>query len=116
MTGEQTEEPSRQLDLISASRAVQRAATHGDVDALHDALCHLRNALVEHASRCGLDDDGDVHHRLARHGQHRLLHFIDEILSTTHDRADTCTCMVRGAELRSMLVRQLRLEAHTPRR
>lgn len=107
-----TGEPQRHLDLISAARAVQRAATDGEVDALHDALCRLRNALVEHAARCAFDDHDDVHNRLARHGQQRLLHFVDEILSTTHDRADTCTCLVRGAELRSMLVRQLRLEAH----
>lgn len=107
------ENPPRQLDLMSAARAVQRAATDEDVHALHDEVCRLRNALVEHAARCGLEDNGDVHHRLARHGQQRLLHFIDEILSTTHDGAETCTCLVRGAELRSMLVRQLRLESRT---
>lgn len=105
------ENPPRQLDLLSAARAVQRAATDGDVDVLHDEVCRLRNALVEHAATSGLDDNGGVHHRLARHGQHRLLHFIDEILSTTQHGADTCTCMVRGAELRSMLIRQLRLES-----
>lgn len=107
------ENPPRHLDMLSAARAVQRAATEGDVDVLHDEVCRLRNALVEHAASSGLDDNGDVHHRLTRHGQRRLLHFIDEILSTTQHGADTCTCMVRGAELRSMLIRQLRLESHT---
>lgn len=105
-------DPPRQLDLIEAVRAVQRTATDGDVDALHGEVCRLRNALVEHAARAGLDGD-DVHHRLARHGQHRLLHFIDEMLSTTHDGFETCTCLVRAAELRSMLIRQLRLEARS---
>lgn len=95
---------------------MQRAATDGDVDALHDEVCRLRNALSDHAARCGLDDADDLHHRLARHGQRRLLHFIDEILSTTQDGADSCTCMVRGAELRSMLIRQLRLEARAVKR
>lgn len=105
------ENPARHLDLLSAVRAVQRAATEGDVDVLHDEVCRLRNALVEHAASSGFDDNGGVHHRLARHGQRRLLHFIDELLSTTQHRADTCTCMVRSAELRSMLLRQLRLES-----
>ncbi len=114
MTADQTtEDLPGQLALIDAARAVQRAATHDDVDALHDEVCRLRNALVEHVAHCGLEEGGDVHHRLARHGQQRLLHFIDELLSTTHDGADTCTCLVRGAELRSLLIRQLRLEART---
>lgn len=107
------EDPPRRLDMLSAARAVQRAATEGDVDVLHDEVCRLRNALAEHAASCGRDDNGDVRHRLARHGQRRLLHLIDEILSTTQHGADTCTCMVRGAELRSMLIRQLRLESRT---
>lgn len=104
--------PSRQLELIEAARAVQRAASDSDVHALHGEVCRLRNVLVEHVAQSGLDEDaGDLHHRLARHGQHRLLHYIDDVLSTTHDGADTCTCLVRAAELRSMLIRQLRLEA-----
>lgn len=107
--------PPRQLDLINTARAVQRAATDGDVHALHDEVCRLRNALVEHVTHCGLDGAFDVHHRVARHGQQRLLHFIDELLTTTHEGAETCTCLVRGAELRSMLIRQLRLEARISR-
>jgi hypothetical protein len=105
-------EPPRQLDLLNAARAVQRAATDGDVDALHDEVCRLRNALVEHVSNHRLDG-GDVPARVARTGQQRLLHFIDELLWTTHEGAESCTCLVRGAELRSMLIRQLRLEART---
>lgn len=107
------QDPPRPLDMLSAARAVQQAATDGDVHALHDEVCRLRNALVEHAANSGLDDNGDVRHRLARHGQRRLLHFINEILSTTQQGAETCTCLVRGAELRSMLIPQLRLESHT---
>jgi hypothetical protein len=56
----------------------------------------------------------DSHRRLIRHGRRRLLRYIDELLATTLDEAggaDACTCLVRGAELRSLLVRQLRLEA-----
>ena len=101
----------RHLELLDAARAVQRAAADDDMDALHSEVCRLRNALVEHVAGCGLGDDGSVQRRVARHGQQRLLHFIDELLSTTHESADTCTCMVRGAELRSLLIRQLRLEA-----
>lgn len=104
-------DPPRQLDLLDAARAVQRAATEGDIDALHSEVCRLRNALVEHVAGCDLGDDGGVQRRVARHGQQRLLHFIDELLSTTHEGAETCTCLVRGVELRSMLIRQLRLEA-----
>lgn len=106
-------DPPRQLALLDAARAVQRAATEDDVDALHDEVCRLRNALVEHGVGTGPPDDGDVHVRLARDGQQRLLHFIDELLATTHEGAETCTCLVRGAELRSLLIRQLRLEART---
>lgn len=104
-------DPPRQLDLLDAARAVQRAATDGDMDALHGEVCRLRNALVEHVAGDDQADDGSVQRRLARHGQQRLLHFIDELLSTTHERAEGCTCLVRGAELRSLLIRQLRLEA-----
>ena len=104
---------TQQLDLINAARAVQRAATDGDIDVLHDQVCRLRNALVDHVSSCAFEETGTVQDRLARHGQQRLLHFIDELLSTTHEGAEACTCLVRGAELRSMLIRQLRLEAHT---
>ena len=107
--------PPRQLDLINAARAVQRAAIDGDIHGLHDEVCRLRNELVEHVAHSGLDGAGEVDHRVARHGQQRLLHFIDELLSTTHEGAETCTCLVRGAELRSMLIRQLRLEARSRR-
>ncbi|MCO8126552.1 hypothetical protein NHL50_04975 [Acidimicrobiia bacterium EGI L10123] len=104
-------DPPRQLDLLDAARAVQRAATDGDVDTLHGEVCRLRNALVEHVADRELGDGEGVQRRLARHGQQRLLHFIDELLSTTHESAESCTCLVRGAELRSLLIRQLRLEA-----
>lgn len=104
-------DPPRQLALLDAARAVQRAATDGDMDTLHGEVCRLRNALVEHVAGCDLGDEGGVQRRLARHGQQRLLHFIDELLSTTHESAESCTCLVRGAELRSLLIRQLRLEA-----
>jgi hypothetical protein len=107
----------RSLALLDAARAVQRAATTGDLDGLHDHICRLRNSLVEHAQSARRDHDiGDVQHRLARHGQERLMRFLDDVLSTTHDGREACSCLVRSAELRSMLVRQLRLEASLTRR
>jgi hypothetical protein len=110
-------EPAARLALLDAARAVQRAATAGDIDALHDQVCRLRNALVEHAQSARRDEvAGDVQHRLARHGQERLMRFLDDVLSTTHEVTGACTCLVRSAELRSLLVRQLRLEASVTRR
>jgi hypothetical protein len=109
-------EPAARLALLDAARAVQRAATAGDIDALHDHVCRLRNSLVERAqSASGGFDADDVQHRLARHGQQRLMRFLDDVLSTTHEGPASCTCLVRSAELRSMLIRQLRLEAHVTR-
>lgn len=52
----------------------------------------------------------NVQHRLIRHGHEQLLRLLDDILSSTHDGTESCSCLVRGAELRSMLIRQLRLE------
>lgn len=100
-------------ELAEATRGVQRAAAAGDADALHDALCQLRNALVDHLAARRGDDVAD---RVAHDGQQRLLRFVDELLVTTEEGPETCTCMVRSAELRSMLARQLRLEASVVRR
>lgn len=104
------------LDLLNAVRAVQHAANDGDIDALHDEVCRLRNTLVERTHVVASTGSArDLQDRLIRHGHERLLRFLDEILSNTHDGAGSCTCLVRGAELRSLLVRQLRLEAKAAR-
>jgi hypothetical protein len=100
------------LDLLRTARSVQRAAIEEDIDAVHDLLCRLRNALVGHVHH-ERDRDGpaaDLHSRLTRHGQERLLRFVDAALAETAG-PDGCSCLVLAAELRAMLVRQVRLES-----
>ena len=101
------------LDLLRAARSVQQAAIDEDVDAVHHLLCGLRNALVSHLQHERVDDGApgsDLHARLTRHGKERLLHFVDRALAETTG-ADGCACLVLAAELRAMLVRQVRLES-----
>lgn len=101
------------LDLLAAARHVQRIAAGGDADALHEEVCRLRNALVAHVhdERAGDPRPDDHTHRLARHGQQRLLRFVDELLcSTSSDALDDCSCLVRAVELRALLLRQVKLE------
>ena len=110
---ERTDPPAAHLELLAAARAVQRIAVTGDADALHEEVCRLRKALVTHVRRehapGGRSDD--VERRLTRHGQQRLIHFIDELLSTSSgEESDDCPCLVRAAELRAMLLRQVKLE------
>lgn len=102
---------SSRIELLRAVRTVQQAAVADDVEALHDELCRLRNALVEHIGDAPAGGASEAQLRLIRHGRRRLLRFIDDLLSTTHEAAESCTCLVRGAELRSLLLRQLQLEA-----
>ncbi|MDZ7674788.1 MAG: hypothetical protein U5K30_06960 [Acidimicrobiales bacterium] len=105
------------LQLLDAARAVQQAATADDMDELHHEVCRLRNALVERLADTDIDAEAhEAQHRLAAHGRQRLLQFLDDVLFATHDEPDSCPCLVRSAELRSMLVRQLRLEASGMRR
>ena len=113
------EAPVSHLDLLAAARAVQRIAAVGDADALHDEVCRLRNTLIAHLHDEGSFDGNpdDLGHRLSRHGQQRLLRFIDELLSSTSEGgSDDCTCLVRAAELRALLLRQVKLENRTPSR
>lgn len=102
------------LALLHATRRVQQLAAEGDVDGLHDELCELRNALVEELSD---DEDqgcartSETVCRLARHGQRQLLRFVNELLDTTAEPdQDDCACLLRSAELRALLVRQVRLQ------
>lgn len=100
------------LDLLRAVREVQQAAIEEDVDAVHDLLCDLRNALVSHVELGRRHDHpaSDLQTRLTRHGHERLLRFVDRVLAETTGPGE-CSCLVRAAELRAMLVRQVRLEA-----
>ena len=100
------------LELLGRTRLVRQAAVDGDMDRVHGELCELRNALVRH-----LHDErdlerpaSDLHARVTRHGQDRLLTFVERLLADTDDEEGRCTCLVRTAELRSLLIRQIRLE------
>jgi hypothetical protein len=94
---------------VSAIRDVARVE---DVEGLHLALCRLRNELAEHIA---LESDaiegmpGAVAEPV-RQGQRRVLRFVDDMLTESSDDAG-CACMVRAAELRGLLVRQIRLES-----
>jgi len=96
------------LRLLRLARDAQRAAATGDQEAVHAALCEVRNELVVHLrhERCGRRPGGDLHARLIAHGQDRIRRFIDRLLADP----DECFCVVRAAELRAMLIRQIRLE------
>ena len=101
------------LDLLAAAQDLQRIAAAGDEAALHDELCRLRNDVAVHIHDEGLHGSASdsLDHRLARHGQQRLLRYVDDLLSTTADLdAAECACLVRTAELRARLIRQFRLE------
>ena len=104
--------PVSHLELLAAARTVQRIAVTGDADALHEEVCRLRNAMVTHVhhERATGDDPDVIEHRLTRHGHQRLLRFIDELLSTTSGDGTDCTCLVRAAELRALLLRHVKLE------
>jgi len=75
------------LDLLAAAQDLQRIAAAGDEAALHDELCRLRNDLAVHIHDEGLHGSASdsLDHRLARHGQQRLLRYVDDLLSTTAD-------------------------------
>lgn len=99
------------LELLERTRLVRRAAIDGDMDAVHGQLCELRNLLVGHlrVERDVRRPSSDLHARVTRHGQDRLVTFIERLLADTHDDG-RCTCLVRTAELRALLIRQIRLE------
>jgi len=99
------------LDLMALAGVIGNAARNDDVDGVHVALCQLRNDLVEHVASesdavAGMSDAaaGPV-----RNGHRRLLIFIDDLLADPGG-VTGCSCVVRAAELRALLMRQIRLE------
>ena len=104
--------PVSHLVLLSVVRAVQRAAVDGHEEALHHELCRLRIALAARARQDRTTEDhGEVEHRLVRLGRERLARLLDELIASWGTASgQTCTCLVRTAELRRLLLQQLRIE------
>ena len=110
------------LDLLDLARALAvhaRAddATPGDasaveIDALHDELCGLRNALVEHihAERGELARLSPAARAAVEEGQRRLLHQVEDIMASADEGAH-CDCVGRSVHLVGMLATQARIEA-----
>ncbi|MBX7159850.1 MAG: hypothetical protein K1X95_06115 [Acidimicrobiia bacterium] len=99
------------LDLLAASRSVQRAAIDDDTELLHAELSRLRDDLVRH-----LHDEQQtlVRHRggnVVRVGQERLLDLLDEVIHDAHADEAACSCLVHAAMIERALHRQARLES-----
>jgi hypothetical protein len=100
------------LDLVAVVAAIGQAARTEDADGMHRALCRLRTGLAEHVAGEAAAVDGmapAVADRV-RIGQRRLLGFVDDLLGTTDGDEPGCACIVRAAELRALVQRQIRLE------
>jgi len=97
---------------MASVSAIADVARVEDVDGLHLALCRLRNELAEHMTleSDAIDGMSGAAAEPVRLGQRRLLRFIDDMLTEASDDAG-CACIVRAAELRGLLVRQIRLES-----
>ena len=101
------------LHLLEAARTLERAASTGDVSALHRELCSLRNDLTAH-----LGDEAEppeplppVPNRLMIDGQLRIRVLVDDLLAdTTTGPQGECACLSRSAEIVRSLARQARLE------
>ena len=102
---------SSHLDLLALTAEIGAAARSEDVDGLHAALCRLRNDLAEHVAM-EADAVAAMHGAAdtVRNGQRRLARLVDSMLAAG-DEDGSCACIVRAAELRAELVRQVRLEA-----
>jgi hypothetical protein len=100
------------LDLMVAVGLIRDAARHGDVDGLHVALCRLRNDLAGHVTveALAVEELSGAAADSVRRGQRHLLAFVDGMLADS-DSDTGCACIVRAAELRGLLIRQIRLEA-----
>jgi hypothetical protein len=105
--------PPSHLDLLTATRSLRRAAVAGRRDAVRAELSRLRTALVlhlhaEHELVASLPGTLD---QLTREGQQRLLGALNKLLFSAEGDGDTCTCIVRAAEVEALLRRQVKLEA-----
>lgn len=99
------------LDLMALADVITHAARTDDVDGVHMALCQLRNDLIDHVAS---ESDAVAGMSAAaagpvRNGHRKLLAFIDDLLADPGED-DGCSCVVRAAELRAFLMRQIRLE------
>ena len=104
-------EGSSHLDLLALSAEIGDAARSEDLNGLHAALCRLRNGLAAHIA---MEAEAVAAMRGAadtvRNGQRRLVRLVDAMLAADDDGDGRCACIVRAAELRAGLVRQVRIE------
>jgi hypothetical protein len=100
------------LDLMVVVGLVRDAARDEDHDRLHAALFRLRNEMAEHVAveASAVAELFGATGESVRRGQRHLLSIVDEMLMDS-DNERGCACIVRAAELRGLLVRQIRLEA-----
>lgn len=105
--------PPSHLDLLAAARSLRRAAIGGEPDAVHAELSGLRTQLMQHlhAEHDPVSSLTGALGQLVRDGQQRLLRVLDELLFSVEADDDTCTCIVRAAEVDLLLRRQAKLEA-----
>jgi hypothetical protein len=101
------------LDLLTAARAIRRAAAEGDTEQVHTELTRLRNGLLAHvhAERHFVGSLPPPSARLVGDGQRRLLELVDAVILGADDGRDGgCACLVRAVEVDAALRRQARLE------
>lgn len=84
----------------------------GDVDAVHTALCRLRNELIQHVrdEREALSQLSPATAAVLRTGQQRLLQRVEHLLTMTDCGSNGCTCASQALHLTRDIARQARLE------
>ncbi len=99
------------LGLMAVVGLIGDAARDEDLDRLHEALCRLRNEMAEHVAveASAIAELSGAAGDSVRRGQRRLLSVVDDMLMES-DSEQGCACIVRAAELRGLLIRQIRLE------
>lgn len=104
--------------LLACATALERAAMHDDMDAVHTELCALRNALVEHLHREDrmVDQLPEATATVVRNGHERLLCEIDELLAHSTQDGQDCACMIRSVQLTRSIAQQARVEGRLLRR
>lgn len=105
--------PPSHLDLLAAARALRRAAVDGDPDIVHAELWRLRTQVMQHhhAEHDPVSSLTGALGQPVRDGQQRLLRVLGELLFGVEADDDTCTGIVRAAEVELLLRRQAKLEA-----